>query len=392
MMNLRMVVVVASVGVLCTQQQLSASASSASSGGSPLLMANSTDGRISLTFNASSGRLLYVESTPANNSGSSATLRRMAVDGAGRSMVAMDGVGDGAQSANVSTTSAGSVCIQRVVGPLEFKQGRPSVTILDCFAASGHSENAVQWTSTISSNSSSLFSVQIGRGLFFTPRTAQGEQIWSGSDNTTHGREYLLDWQSQAQLGHSVQWLGGYLTTSGLHGTSGAYAFKGPTISFPAAMTADAGHDAGLVLALDLHDRLSTRLSLNTTFSSTAGGFGFSYGAYRLGANSEPLVFHADIAVVAADPRAALQYLTRRWPSFFVPAVPAARTLASGTGWYTKCGPAVGGCDLQGSNASYAAQVRYHGSCVAVETDTAVMCVRAAPGDQLPLGMEQQFC
>jgi hypothetical protein len=55
-------------------------------------------------------------------------------------------------------------------------------------------------------------------------------------------------------------------------------------------------------------DKLSTRLSLNTSFSAKSAGVAFSYGAYRLGNGSAPLVFHADIASVAADPRAAMQY------------------------------------------------------------------------------------
>ena len=315
---------------------------------------SSADGKLSLKFDGSSGRLLSLEA--ATNS--SAKLSRKAVGAAGWSVVAMAGVGDGAKSASVSKPAGGGICISRKIGPLAVKGGTATVRTKDCFApaAAGRPSNAVEWTSTISSDAAALFSVQIGRGLSFAPRSAEGEQIWTGSDNVS--RSFLLGSQSQAQLGSGAQWLGGSLTTSGMHATSGAYAFSPNKIAVPAAMLGDAPTDSGLVFALDLQDKLSTRLSLNTSFSADAAAVGFSYGAYRLGGGSAPLVFHADIAAVPADPRAALQYLTHRWPAFFAPAVPAAKTLASGTGWYTKCGPAVGGCDLQGTNETFAAELK----------------------------------
>jgi hypothetical protein len=103
-------------------------------------------------------------------------------------------------------------------------------------------------------------------------------------------------------------------------------------------------------MSLNLDDFLSTELSLSSTSSTTTSGVAFGYGAYRLGGGSAPLVLRATITAVAADPRAALQAVVSQHPAFFEPAVAAARTIVSGTGWYSKCGPAVGGCDVMGSN------------------------------------------
>ena len=313
------------------------------------LTVRSADGALSLAFDAKSGRLLLVNTT---------SLHRSAVRGAGWCSVV--GAGDDGAATATLVMNGSRLCVKRTVGPLK---GGPTVLVEDCYAPSRH-RAAVEWTSTVRSDAAALFSVPLGRGLSFVPRSAQGEDLWSGSDNATGSHaegqpNFLLGTAMQARLGDSAQWLGGYLTASGTKGTTGAYAFSGPTISVPAVMISDAAADSGLVLALDLADKLSTRLSLNTSFAAgKAGAFGFSYGAYRLGAGSAPLVFHADVAAVAADPRAALQFLTQRWPTFFEPAVAAARTMASGTGWYSKCGPAVGGCDLQGTNKTYAAELK----------------------------------
>ena len=110
------------------------------------------------------------------------------------------------------------------------------------------------------------------------------------------------------------------------------------------------------MFALNLEDRLSTRLCLNTSFSrGVAGAIGFTYGAYRLGNGSAPLVFGADIAAVAADPRAALGFLAWRHPTLFEPASDVSNV--SGTGWYSHCGPGVGGCDLMATNHTFAKEL-----------------------------------
>ena len=41
---------------------------------------------------------------------------------------------------------------------------------------------------------------------------------------------------------------------------------------------------------------------------------------------------------------------------YFKPKVDASKV--GGTAWYSHCGPAVGGCDLQGSNATFAAELQ----------------------------------
>ena len=67
----------------------------------------------------------------------------------------------------------------------------------------------------------------------------------------------------QGVLGNTSQWLGGYLQTSGMASPTGAYAFRGPTIAVPAVMLASgSAEDSGLVLALNLDDKLSTRLCI----------------------------------------------------------------------------------------------------------------------------------
>ena len=182
---------------------------------------SSTDGKLSLTFDATSGRLLSVDAA-SNSSGdlymypvaaacclcvlpialcalwpvgsdqggrpqqTAKLLSRKAVGNAGWSVVAMAGVGDGAESATISTPPGGGLCVSRQVGPLTAVKGAPTVNIKDCFvpsaATTGRPGNAVEWTSNISSNAVALFSVQIGRSLSFAPLSNQGEQIWSGSD------------------------------------------------------------------------------------------------------------------------------------------------------------------------------------------------------------------
>ena len=64
-------------------------------------------------------------------------------------------------------------------------------------------------------------------------------------------------------------------------------------------------------------------------------------------------VLRATVAAIASDPRAALGYAADRHPSYFEPSVASARTAVSGTGWYSRCGPGVGGCDTMATNATY---------------------------------------
>ena len=97
-------------------------------------------------------------------------------------------------------------------------------------------------------------------------------------------------------------------------------------------------------MAANLDDFLSNQLSItigsgadaDTSVASSAVSFG--YGGYRLGGGSAPLVLRLDVTAIQADPRAALQATVGLHRSFFEPAVDAARTIASGTGWYSECG------------------------------------------------------
>jgi len=43
---------------------------------------------------------------------------------------------------------------------------------------------------------------------------------------------------------------------------------------------------------------------------------------------------------------------------YFYPKTESGKTMLSGTGWYTHCGPVVGGCDLQGTNETFAAELK----------------------------------
>lgn len=132
----------------------------------------------------------------------------------------------------------------------------------------------------MSSNATDLFSVQLGRGLSFETANSN-ENVWTGSDIThlgTKARRFLLESVAQSALGNTSQWLGGYLTSSGMASTRGAYAFSGPKIAVPLVMLTSEATDSGLALALNLNDKLSTRLCLNTSFGPVAGAVGFTYG------------------------------------------------------------------------------------------------------------------
>ena len=154
------------------------------------------------------------------------------------------------------------------------------------------------------------------------------------------GTGFLLGAAPADAVGSQTFWLGGRLTTpadgchkSGTH-CSGAYAFSGPVMSVPAVALLSPSADTGILMSLDLDYFLSTQLSLSTNVSSSSLGLSFGYQQYRLGAGSAPLVLTMDIVAIAADPRAALGAVVARHPTYFNPAVPAANTLTSGTGWY----------------------------------------------------------
>jgi hypothetical protein len=191
------------------------------------------------------------------------------------------------------------------------------------------------------------------------------EEFWIPADTTitnTNFSNFLLATYPVSEIGTQTFWIGGLLTTppDGCNGgtsfrpCSGAYAFKGPILSVPVMATLAKPQDSGLVMALNLDDFLSTKLSLQTS----QDGWSWVYEQYRLGAGSAPLVLRADLAAIPGDSRAAAGFVAQRHPKFFKPAVAAATTLASGTSWYSKCGPAVGGCDLMDSNQTFANELQ----------------------------------
>eukprot|EP01052_Picozoa_sp_SAG31_P017429 SAG31_NODE_1192_length_9459_cov_15.271581_2_plen_494_part_00 len=273
--------------------------------------------------------------------------------------------------ATMSRTSvfrnASSLCVQRIG-----KVGKHPISIKDCFEPSAKADNAVQWTSIISSSATTLWSAAIFRGLNFadnrqsatTAALSTEEELWIPADSTANGSNFLFDTYPVSTVGAQTFWLGGLLTTTadgcnkgGRGGVpcSGAYSFKGPILSVPVVATLGKEKDSGLVMALDLDDFLSTKLSLQTAYDTGRQNYGWRWGyeQYRLGAGSAPLVLRADLAAIPADARAAAGFVAERHPTFFQPTVPAARFWASGTSWYSKCGPAVGGCDLIDSNRTF---------------------------------------
>ena len=259
------------------------------------------------------------------------------------------------------------------------------ISIEDCYepskaTADNSQPNALHWTSTLSSTSTSLFTVPIMRGLNFSRPVANeaSERIWAAWDSApTSTSTFLLTSIPQDAALSFVWWLGGKLTTPGDgckrgrggHCT-GAYAFEPNRLAVPVVATfpattrdntSAAAKATALLLSLHLDDFLSTEVSLTSTFDAARSwaGLSFGYQLYRLGgASSAPLRLRADIAAVAPDPRAALGYVTRRHPTYFQPKVAAARTAVSGTGWYSRCGPGVGGCDTMGTNKTYAMALR----------------------------------
>ena len=306
-----------------------------------------TAGKLSLSF-AANGAL---ESIATKTGGGKYYTR--AVEAAGTAV-------DNATAVSSTVThNKTSVCVRRVL-----KVGSRPLAIADCFQPSARATDAVEWTSTISSSDPSTWSAAIRRTLGFKSIPVS-EEFWIPADTATTNSgssNFLLATYPVSEIGAQKFWLGGLLTTpaDGCNGggrsgaCSGAYAFSGPTLSVPVVATLAKPADSGLVMALNLDDFLSTQLSLQTL----QNGWSWGYEQYRLGAESAPLVLRADLAAIPADARAAAGFVASRHPTFFQPAVAAATTLASGTSWYSKCGPAVGGCDLMASNQTFADELQ----------------------------------
>ena len=283
---------------------------------------------------------------------------------------------NGSESRVTINANTGALCVNwQCVLP-----GEQIVDIKDCYEAGNASVNGSQstlhWTSTLSSSSPDMFTVPIRRGFNFSrPNFHVSERVWAAWDSSpASDSTFLLTAIPQDAAPSFVWWLGGKLSTpgdscnSGGHGKhcEGAYAFEPNRLSVPLVATFPAPtHDnsteaTGLVLALHLDDFLSTELSLTSTVDAAKSwaSLAFGYRLYRLGGTSTaPLRLRADVAAVH-DPRAALGYVVRRHPTYFRPKVADARTLVSGTGWYSRCGPGVGGCDTMGTNATYAEALR----------------------------------
>jgi hypothetical protein len=305
--------------------------------GANIVVAN---GNLQLSFSAA-GELLTLTTHSATSSYS-----RDATGLAGRTTVL-----NSTEVSSAVTSNATSLCVHRVV-----KTGGQPLSIQDCYQPSAKAANAVQWTTSIHSDAASLWSTEIRRNLDFK-NTLADEKLWIPADTTANGSSFLLATYPVSQVGAQTFWMGGLLTTPATACNKkgeckGAYQFKGPIFSVPVIATLAEVHDSGILMALDLDDFLSTQLSLTTAVLGSQHGWGFGYEQYRLGGGSARLVLRADIAAIPADARAVAGFVTARHPTFFKPAVPAATTLASGTAWYSKCGPAVGGCDLIDSNES----------------------------------------
>ena len=241
-----------------------------------------------------------------------------------------------------------------------------SVHVSDCFAAASNGvANTVEWTSAVHSESGMLWSAPIYHGLSLMEEadTEQGstglteQGLWAAWDSApgTVGASLLAP-TTHAAVGNAGWWLGGLLEPNT------DYTFLGPRISVPTVCTlsSKAADDVGLQLTLDWDDFLSTKTSLNATYSNASHehhqyGLGFEHHWHRLGNGSRPATFRTFISAIPADPRAALGNAVALLPTYFQPTLPAVREKVSGTGWYTHCGPAVGGCDLQKTNASFAA-------------------------------------
>lgn len=319
---------------------LVAAAATAADGGARI-----TAGNLELAFTATGELTALTTTQPGGGSSWS------------RSLAASSGRAAVDNATTVSSTvvqNATSLCVRRVA-----KVGGRPLSIEDCFQPSPKAADAVQWTTTVSSSAPSQWSAAIRRGLDFRD-TPPSEELWIPADTTANGSSsFLLATYPVSAVGTQTFWLGGKLTTAADgckkagKGCSGAYAFKGPTLSVPVVATLAKAHDSALVMALDLDDFLSTQLSLQTTQNSSQSGWMFGYEQYRLGGGSAPLVLRADIAAIPADARAAAGFVASRHPTFFKPPVAAATTLASGTSWYSKCGPGVGGCDLIDSNKTF---------------------------------------
>ena len=283
---------------------------------------------------------------------------------------------NGSENRVTINVTTGALCVNRAC----VLPGEQIVDIKDCYEPSSTTANGsrstLHWTSTLSSSSPDMFTVPIRRGFNFSRPTARvSERVWAAWDSApTSDSTFLFATIPQDAAPSFVWWLGGKLTTPGDSCNSkghwghckGAYAFEPNRLSvplvatFPASTRDNSTEASGLALALHLDDFLSTELSLTSAVDTNASwaGLAFGYHLYRLGGPSTaPLRLRADVAAVA-DARSALGYVVGRHPTYFHPTVAEARTTVSGTGWYSRCGPGVGGCDAMATNATYAEALR----------------------------------
>jgi hypothetical protein len=105
--------------------------------------------------------------------------------------------------------------------------------------------------------------------------------------------------------------------------------FSGDFICMPVAMAAEPDADAALSLVLSLEDTILD-LSLVTTASGTLA---FTRTRHRLGGD-KPVRFAMDLVGHAADCRAALGWMAKRYPRYFDPVNPQADAIA-GCGAYS---------------------------------------------------------
>ena len=279
------------------------------------------------------------------------------------------------------------------------------VVATDCYGPGLAGNNSMEWTTTVSSAAPGLFTAPIRRGLVFTrpvqeqrrlPAATAGEEesVWAawdehpGDTGTAAALSpFLLTPVPQSTLANTVWWLGGLLSAPGdgcnkpkKHSPipcTAAYGFRSSKLSVPVVasfppssssaapasssfLNAADTAKVGLVFLLNLDDFLSTELSLaaDVNTATRTAGLTFGYQAYRLGGTgTAPLILRADVAAIESDARAALGYVANRHRTFFEPNVTSARTSVSGTGWYSRCGPGVGGCDTVATNATYASEL-----------------------------------
>jgi hypothetical protein len=288
---------------------------------------------------------------------------RKVVPGSGYTSVTESGSVTDETSVVMHGGLANSVCINRTVTTV----AKQHVYISDCFSPDLAVTNTVEWVATISSDAVEPFSVPLHHGIAFYNLATDTEQVWSAWDAQEDDEDFLLATASAKALGNRSWWLGGLLS-------SGTYGFTGPMLSVPIACTMDTLSDTGVAFALHLDDFLSTKTCFNSSYypndapaagdaartgatTPAAHGIGFEHHWHRLGGVSptlvgvspppsgvsptptSPLVLRAHVGSIGADPRAALGVMAALHPRYFHPPVAAARTIVSGTGWYSKCGP-----------------------------------------------------